>query len=247
MQFMLVLVSSMLICSAADVVAPVHNCPCSSEEAVVSHIVGLAGKQVQLAINGDDVSITEAQAGAAADSSAAYAASIPAGATSNGHAKQQLVASGSWDGSSWALTADQFAPGVVGAKAMSAQKLALAAAGTKSKAAASLNGSSKSSSSNGSKSGGGFFEALLRRGGNAATVEAVQADTDILQLPAWLKVPPSVALPHGGFEAVLQDPVNAGVAGQLQQLLAQVAAAEEAAANNGGSGGASDADLRQIR
>ncbi|WIA18801.1 hypothetical protein OEZ85_003484 [Tetradesmus obliquus] len=44
-----------------------------------------------------------------------------------------------------------------------------------------------------------------------------------------------------------QDPVNAGVAGQLQQLVAQVAAAEEAAANNGGSGGASDGDLQHIR
>jgi hypothetical protein len=216
----------------------------SSEEAVVSHIIALAGKQVQLAINGDDVSITDAQAGAAnpaANTTADAANSAPASAASSGHAKQQLVASGRWDGSNWALTADQFAPGVVGAKAMSAQKLALAAAGTKSKAA-SMNASSKSSSS---KSGGGFFDALLRRGGNSATVEAVEQD--VLQLPAWLKVPPSVALPHGAFEAVLQDPVNAGVAGQLQQLVAQVAAAEEAAANNGGAGGASDADLHQIR
>jgi hypothetical protein len=196
----------------------------------VSQIISLAGKQVQLAINGDDVSVTEAQAG-----TAHFAASAPASAASNGHAKQQLVASGRWDGSSWALSADQFAPGVVGAKAMSAQKLALAAAGTKSKAP-SMNGSSSK------RSGGGFFDALLGRGGGAAT-----AEQDMLQLPGWLKVPPSVALPHGAFEAVLQDPVNADVAGQLQQLVAQVAAAEEAAANNGGSGGASDGDLHRIR
>jgi hypothetical protein len=194
--------------------------------------VALAGKQVQLAINGDDVSVTEAQAGAAQ-----FTAAAPASAASNGHARQQLVASGRWDGSSWALTADQFAPGVVGAKAMSAQKLALAAAGTKSKAP-SMNGSSSK------KTGGGFFDALLGRGGGGG---AVAAEQDVLQLPAWLKVPPSVALPHGAFEAVLQDPVNAGVAGQLQQLVAQVAAAEEAAANNGGSGGASDGDLHRIR
>jgi hypothetical protein len=93
--------------------------------------------------------------------------------------------------------------------------------------------------------GGGFFDALLGRGGGAATATAAEQDT--LQLPAWLKVPQSVALPHGVFEAVLQDPVNADVAGQLQQLVAQVAAAEEAAANNGGSEGATDRDLHRIR
>jgi hypothetical protein len=41
-------------------------------------------------------------------------------------------------------------------------------------------------------------------------------------LPDWVRVPSSVALPFGVFEAVLKHPANAGPAGQLQQLQAEL-------------------------
>lgn len=41
-------------------------------------------------------------------------------------------------------------------------------------------------------------------------------------LPDWVRLPSSVALPFGVFEAVMGDPANAGAAAQLQQLQAEL-------------------------
>lgn len=41
--------------------------PCSSEEAQVLHVAGLAGRQVTLNIQGDEVSVMEVSDGAAAE------------------------------------------------------------------------------------------------------------------------------------------------------------------------------------
>jgi alpha-glucan,water dikinase len=78
-----------------------------------------------------------------------------------------------WDGERWVLPAGHFAPGAVGAKAMSVARLAAATEG----------------------------------GPNG------------VRLPAWLSVPPAVALPHGAFEAALQAPLNRDLAGQLAAQL----------------------------
>jgi hypothetical protein len=45
-----------------------------------------------------------------------------------------------------------------------------------------------------------------------------------LQLPDWVKLPASVALPHGSFEAVLRAPLNRDVSGRLQDLVQRIAA-----------------------
>lgn len=41
-------------------------------------------------------------------------------------------------------------------------------------------------------------------------------------LPEWVRVPASVALPFGVFEAVMDQPDNAGPAAQLKQLQAEL-------------------------
>jgi alpha-glucan,water dikinase len=50
-------------------------------------------------------------------------------------------------------------------------------------------------------------------------------------LPEWVRVPSSVALPFGVFEAVLKDPANAGPAAQLKQLQADLGNARVRAAS----------------
>jgi hypothetical protein len=105
----------------------------SSEEALVSQVVGLAGRQVTLTINGDDVSLTEF-AKAKSDpllSEARQAAGADleqqlAGAHYQQHQQQGLPGPQAWCGR-WVVTPDNFQPGVVGAKALSSARLGLAA------------------------------------------------------------------------------------------------------------------------
>lgn len=102
--------------------------PCSSEEAVVSRLLALQGKQVQLSITGDDsVHVTESAAAAAAG-----AVGEPAGAAqqqAGSGAAVQLAAPADWCGT-WALPGSRVlaVPGAAGAKAASAASLAQAAA-----------------------------------------------------------------------------------------------------------------------
>lgn len=44
-------------------------------------------------------------------------------------------------------------------------------------------------------------------------------------LPDWIRVPASVALPFGVFEAVMGHPDNAGPAAQLQRLQGELGSA----------------------
>lgn len=196
-------------------VCPSCCCPppcawaCSSEEAQVLHVAGLAGSQVTLTIQGDEVTLTEsadsADAARAAGaeqqqgSRAAAAEALPARATLS------AAPASAWDGE-WVLSLDQFMPGAVGQKAMSTTNLHKAAA-----AAAAAGGR---------RSGGG------------------------VQLPEWVKLPASVALPHGSFEAVLRAPLNRDNAGRLQELVQRIAAV---AVEQPGNPEACAAELEEIR
>jgi hypothetical protein len=65
-----------------------------------------------------------------------------------------------------------------------------------------------------------------------------------MQLPEWVKLPASVALPHGSFEAVLRAPLNRDNAGRLQELVERIAAVAE---RQPGNPEACAAELDEIR
>lgn len=65
-----------------------------------------------------------------------------------------------------------------------------------------------------------------------------------LQLPDWVKLPASVALPHGSFEAVLRAPLNRDMSGRLQDLVQRIAGTAE---RNPGNPEACAAELEEIR
>lgn len=64
------------------------------------------------------------------------------------------------------------------------------------------------------------------------------------QLPSWVKLPASVALPHGSFEAALRTPLNRDIAKQLEDLAGRIAAA---AVEQPGNADACAAELEKIR
>jgi hypothetical protein len=78
----------------------------------------------------------------------------------------------------------------------------------------------------------------------AAAAAAGRRSGSVLQLPEWLKLPASVALPHGSFEAALRAPLNRDMAAQLQDLAGRIAAA---AVEDPGNPDACAAELQQIR
>lgn len=55
------------------------------------------------------------------------------------------------------------------------------------------------------------------------------------QLPEWMKLPSSVALPYGSFDAALDDPCNASAAESMRRAVAAA------------SGDPSPAALRAVR
>jgi hypothetical protein len=78
----------------------------------------------------------------------------------------------------------------------------------------------------------------------AAAVAAGRRNGNVMQLPEWVKLPASVALPHGSFEAALRAPLNRDMAAQLQDLAGHIAAA---AVEHPGNPDACAAELEQIR
>lgn len=178
----------------------------------MAQVVALSGRHVTLAINGDDVTLHESSAAAPAT---AGDQGSPTQQKEPQQRLQQLPAGPVWspdasgsNSGSWVLTAEQFRPGVVGAKALSSAHLALAAAGSS----------------------------------NSSSQQEQQQQHETLLLPAWLRVPNAVALPHGCYEAVLAAAENEGLGQQLQQLAARVAAD-----NAAGGRSVADQDLQQLR
>lgn len=84
----------------------------------------------------------------------------------------------------------------------------------------------------------------LHKAAAAAAAAAGRSSGNVLQLPEWLKLPASVALPHGSFEAALRAPLNRDLAAQLQDLAGRIAAA---AVEHPGNPDACVAELEQIR
>jgi predicted TIM-barrel fold metal-dependent hydrolase len=78
----------------------------------------------------------------------------------------------------------------------------------------------------------------------AAAAAAGRRNGNVMQLPEWVKLPASVALPHGSFEAALRAPLNRDMAAQLQDLAGRIAAA---AVEHPGNPDACAAELEQIR
>lgn len=79
----------------------------------------------------------------------------------------------------------------------------------------------------------------------AATAStAARSSGAVSQLPGWVKLPASVALPHGSFEAVLRAPLNRDMREQVEQLAGRIAAA---AVEHPGNPEACAAELEQIR
>lgn len=76
--------------------------------------------------------------------------------------------------------------------------------------------------------------AAASRNGNGST----------MQLPNWVKLPASIALPHGSFEAVLRAPLNRDNAGRIQDLVQRIAAV---AVQQPGNPEACAAELDEIR
>lgn len=78
----------------------------------------------------------------------------------------------------------------------------------------------------------------------AAAAAGGRRSGGVLQLPEWVKLPASVALPHGSFEAVLQAPLNRDNTGRLQELVQRIAAV---AVEQPGNPEACAAELEEIR
>lgn len=78
----------------------------------------------------------------------------------------------------------------------------------------------------------------------AASAASAAGSKDTMLLPPWVKLPASVALPHGSFEAVLRAPLNRDTAGQLQDLAGRIAAVAVA---QPGNADACATELEQIR
>jgi hypothetical protein len=79
----------------------------------------------------------------------------------------------------------------------------------------------------------------------AATAStAARSSGAVSQLPGWVKLPASVALPHGSFEAVLRAPLNRDMREHVEQLAGRIAAA---AMEHPGNPEACAAELEQIR
>eukprot|EP00879_Flechtneria_rotunda_P009691 GHRR01010140.1.p1 GENE.GHRR01010140.1~~GHRR01010140.1.p1 ORF type:complete len:1019 (+),score=414.74 GHRR01010140.1:666-3722(+) len=220
---------------------PVVACP-SAEEAAASPIKVLAGQQVRLSISGDDVKV-EAHSGATGQGPAAVGTTDTSGSTQL-HLSQSTTV---WDGQ-WVLTTDSFRPGVVGAKAMSAARLEVATAASRAVRSSAAHSDPHRQQQQHSDSvpaaglqGNKQWQPPAWLRGSAA---AESGPGQHRQLPAWLKVPVSVALPHGTFEAVLQAPINRVVAQELSQLAEKVATV---AAEWGNSNMVLDEELDQIR
>jgi hypothetical protein len=78
----------------------------------------------------------------------------------------------------------------------------------------------------------------------ASAAAACNGNGSALQLPDWVKLPASVALPHGSFEAVLRAPLNRDVSGRLQDLVQHIA---KTADRHPGNPDACAAELEEIR